>query len=153
MNLTCHCFVSNPTANAIESLVARATTMETRQLTQPKTQPEASRLFSPSSPRYLVKTFAPSEKPMPNNGASGKQEERYNSACRRSSVWPPEYNRGLVIGVPAPGWWHECHSSDNIQSVLTATEINHNCTITKATLLYGNTCRSQYSPYIRFVRS
>lgn len=46
------------------------------ELTQPSIQPDAKRLFGPSSARYLARMFAPSENPTPSNGALGYREAK-----------------------------------------------------------------------------
>ena len=49
-----------------------------------------SRHASPCSPRYRVITAAPSEKPIPSNGAEGNMLERYIVVVCVSSVAPEQ---------------------------------------------------------------
>ena len=54
--------------------------------TQARTHAEDMRVWVPSSPRYLVKTFEPNEKPRPNRRALGYRWVMYLKACLVSSV-------------------------------------------------------------------
>jgi hypothetical protein len=75
--------------------------MRNRELTQDRTQPPERRLFTPSSPRYLVITFAPRENPNPTNFAFGNNFEMYRVPHAKSSVQAAEYSLGDVRGTPA----------------------------------------------------
>jgi hypothetical protein len=70
-------------------------------LTQDRAQPPQSRLFTPSSPRYLVITLAPSENPNPTSFAFGNNFEMYRVPHAKSSVQAAEYSLGDVRGTPA----------------------------------------------------
>ena len=142
-------------------------------LTEPSAQPAASRLLLPSSARYRVSTFAPSEKPTPMSGALGYCLAIYMTATLMSSVWRAEYSCGLVIGTPAPAmcwlmlplWTGKKHDGFGYgigngeeaceiregRGSLTAAKVDDNTPVPQAALLYRRAYWGQDGSNIRLV--
>ena len=104
--------------------------------THARAQTEWSRVSVPSSPKYRVRTLDPREKPRPKSRASGNCCDMKASAFRVSSVCPAEYSRGLVTGTPAPvGNIEKTQLRIEVKTLLTASEVDNDSTVPKASFL------------------
>ena len=110
---------------------------------------------APSSPRYLVRTFAPNEKPRPKRTALGYRWVIYIKASRVSSVWPAEYINWLVRGTPAPIQRLGIKKKSQLHMIWgrTSPEIDDGSAISETSLFYWSTSTTQNGSNIRVVGS